>query len=155
MCANDLHAAQLCCFKYLGARARSLSGDMHGPDVACSKARSSREAHHPAAGDTRTAVAIGPSWWPGLPAACTPLFLLYRLLASLWLPLIALMYSITTSVQLHFTTAAVPPHLLPPPGQPGCLSELDASRGWHAPVKPQSAVKPSSSRPRGRSFGRP
>lgn len=109
----------------------------------------------PAAGDTRTAVAIGPSWWPGLPAACTPLFLLYRPLASLWLPLIALMYSITTSVQLHFTNAAVPPHLLPPPGQPGGLSELDGSRGWHALVKPQSAVKPSSSRPRGRSFGRP
>jgi hypothetical protein len=50
MCANDLHAAQLCCFKYIGARTRSLSGDMHGPDVACSKARSYQGSASPRSG---------------------------------------------------------------------------------------------------------
>jgi hypothetical protein len=65
--------------------------------------------------------------WPKLvawgPCAWDAIFRSGRALASLWLPQIALMYSITTSVQLNFPLAAVPPHLLL-----ACPSPLEVSQ---------------------------
>jgi hypothetical protein len=95
-----------------GARAGPLSLICMGAGVACSSARSSREAPSPRNGRHPHSRCNWPKLVAWGPCALDATFHSSRALASLWFPQTALMYSITTSVQLNFPLAVVPPHLL-------------------------------------------